>query len=213
MNLNPIWEGIAGGISLALLIGPAFFTLIQTSIYRGLKAGIILSTGIFFSDITLVLLSYFGLSQILGNGNNNIWIGIIGGIILIIFGIVTYYRKPHQNEQVCDEGLAVKQKNPSNLTYFLKGYVLNIANPFLLIFWMSIVILIKTNYHNDKSDIFLFFSTMLMVVLITDIIKSFVANRIKSYLKPPLMLWLNRCIGILLSIFGIILIFKVFYTF
>lgn len=210
MNLNPIWEGIAGGISLAFLIGPSFFTLIQTSIYRGFKASIILATGIFFSDITLVLLSYLGLSQILGNGNNNIWIGIIGGIILIIFGVVTYYRKPHQNEQICDEGLPIKQKNPKNFTYFLKGYVLNIANPFLIIFWMSIVILIKTNYHNDKSDIFLFFSTMLLIVLITDIIKSFVANKIKIYLKPAIMLWLNRCIGILLSIFGIILILRVF---
>jgi len=213
MNFNPLFEGIGFGLSLSVLIGPSFFTLIQTSIYRGFTAGMVLAFGIFVSDITLVILSYFGLSQIMGNENNQLLLGLIGGVLLIIFGVVTFYRKPHPEKIECNNGLQQKIKQPGISTYFLKGYFLNIANPFLIFFWMSIVIFVNSNYGTDKSDTFLFFTTMLGVVLITDFIKCFVANKLKAYLKPPIMLWLNRIVGVLLVVFGFILIFRVMYEF
>ncbi len=212
MNFDPVWQGVIAGLSLAFLMGPSFFTLIQTSIYRGFKAGIILATGILCSDATLVLVCYLGLSKIINNAKNDVWVGIIGGIVLIIFGIITFYRKPHIEYKDCDgAAVPIKIKTPRNLTYFLKGYVLNIANPFLLLFWMSILLIVQSNYNNDKSDILLFFSTMLAMSFMLDTIKSFIANKIKKYLNPPKMLWINRTIGIVLLIFGCVLIIRVFY--
>ncbi|HRS54261.1 MAG TPA: LysE family transporter [Bacteroidales bacterium] len=216
MNLNPLWQGIGLGLSLAILMGPAFFTLIQTSIYRGLKAGLILAMGVFFSDMTIVILSYLGISQIIDNGKNHIWLGIIGGVILIIFGIYTFYRKLHnENININSEinNLPPKVKKPGNFTYFIKGYVLNIANPFLFIFWMTVVLFVKSQYGNDKSDNLLFFGTMLSVIITTDFIKCFLANKLKKRLKPIIMLWVNKSVGILLILFGIILIIRVFYNF
>ena len=58
--MHPFWEGMILGLTLAIMLGPAMFSLIQTSIHRGLYRGILLAGGIFLSDFTLVLLCYLG---------------------------------------------------------------------------------------------------------------------------------------------------------
>ena len=51
-----------------------------------------------------------------------------GEIILIVFGIVTYTRKAPDTKT--ENG--IKPKKPGAITYLLKGFFLNIANPFVL---------------------------------------------------------------------------------
>ena len=84
-------EGTILGFSLAFLFGfgPAFFALIQTGLYRGLLSGVLLAFGIFLNDLVVVGLSLFGTSTIMSNVENFKTIGIIGGAILIVFGVVT----------------------------------------------------------------------------------------------------------------------------
>jgi threonine/homoserine/homoserine lactone efflux protein len=43
-------NGIVSGIVLAFLIGPVFFTIIQTSIERGFTSGVLVAVGVSFSD-------------------------------------------------------------------------------------------------------------------------------------------------------------------
>ena len=45
--------------------------------------------------------------------------------------------------------------------------------------------------------------------IFTDLLKSFVANRIKNFLKPNIMIWINRIIGLILMGFGLQMIFSV----
>ena len=51
-------EGIIIGLSLTFVMGfgPAFFTLIQTSINRGFKSAMLLDIGIILNDIMVVVL-------------------------------------------------------------------------------------------------------------------------------------------------------------
>ena len=91
--IKVLLEGILLGITLALLIGPSFFALIQTSIKNGFKSALALSFGIFLGDLLCVFLAYLGASQLFNNSNNKIIVGIIGGIILIIFGMLNFFQK------------------------------------------------------------------------------------------------------------------------
>ena len=82
--LHLLFEGFVLGLTLAILIGPAFFALVQTSIHRGFKSGFYLALGIFISDITLVFLSYLGASQLVSDPKNSIYVGGSGGLMLIL---------------------------------------------------------------------------------------------------------------------------------
>lgn len=206
--MRAIIEGILLGLTLAFIIGPAFFTLIQTSIHRGLKSGLLLAIGIFFSDMTLLFLCIFGFSKIITDEQNALYFGFIGGIMLISYGIVTFRRKPHM-----DNGDVQQVKKPGPLTYILKGFFLNFANPFIWFFWMGVVALVTSNYVDNPRNVYLFFSGSLLTVITTDFIKCFISHKIKRHLNNLILSRLNHSVGIVLVIFGIVLIVRVIIQF
>ncbi len=210
--ITPIWEGLLLGFTLAFLFGfgPALFALIQTSIHRGLLAGFLLAIGIFLSDVALVALCLMGALQIVNETpENQLFFGIITGAILIVFGIVTFTRKVmiSQDEDGEDE------KKPNPVTYVLKGFFLNFTNPFVWLFWILWVTTITANYKGDKTSVIALFSTTLLVILATDMLKCFGAYKIKRYVTPKFIQWINWVAGVGLVAFGIFMMIRAFIYF
>ncbi|MCX6242916.1 MAG: LysE family transporter [Bacteroidetes bacterium] len=199
--LHPLFEGMILGITIAITLGPALFALLQTSIKHGIKTGIFLALGIFASDLALVIGFYFGAAQIVNDKFYHLILGIIGGGIMTIFGIYTFFKKIPMTERV--EAInEIKVRKPGLLPYFFKGFVLNLANPFLWVFWITSMLAINATYGGDQRAVALFFSGTLFMVLTTDILKCFLANRIKVLGNPQVKLWLNRIVGLLFMIIG-----------
>ena len=207
--MHPLLEGSILGFTLAVMLGPAMFSLIQTSIHRGLYRGMLLAGGIFLSDLSLVWLCYFGAVQVIGNDRNYLMFGIIGGVILVIFGIVTFLRKV----QVTDDNNLINVKMPGPMTYIFKGFFLNFANPFVWLFWVSVMVTVSSGYGSDSWSIRAFFIGCLLTILATDIFKVIIANRLKRYLKPRILIMINHAVGIMLVLFGIYLVVKTFINF
>ncbi len=61
-----VFKGILMGLTLALVFGfgPAFFSLIQTSINRGFKSAMFLDVGIVVNDIMIVILMMMSSIQV-----------------------------------------------------------------------------------------------------------------------------------------------------
>ena len=203
--LHPLFEGIILGLTVAISIGPALFALLQTSIKHGTKIGIFLASGIFMSDMALVVGFYFGASRIVTNSKYHLVLGIIGGIVMSIFGIYTFFKKVHLTEQVeAINEIKVKKKGP--FPYFVKGFVLNFANPFLWVFWITSMLAINATYGGNQKSVALFFAATLSVILMTDILKVVLANKIKVAGNPQVKLWMNRIVGLLFMIIGAFII-------
>lgn len=210
--ITPIWEGIILGLTLAFLFGfgPALFALIQTSIHRGLLAGFQMALGIFLSDVTLVTLCLFGALQIINETpENQLFFGIITGIILIFFGIFTFTRKV----KIAEESEGVDEKSISPVTFILKGFFLNFTNPFVWLFWILWVATITSNYKGDTYSVIVLFSTTLLVILATDMLKCFGAYKIKRYITPHFIQWINWVAGAGLCIFGIFMVIRAIIEF
>ncbi|MBC8320490.1 MAG: LysE family transporter [Bacteroidetes bacterium] len=199
-------EGTILGFSLAFLFGfgPAFFALIQTGIYRGFIPGLFLAFGIFLNDLLIVTVSLLGATTIMSNTENFSLIGIIGGALLVIFGIVTYLRKT----EIEDSEDRSEIKVPHPLIYIGKGFLLNAVNPFVWIFWVSIIVSITARFSADTSKLILFFSGTLSVVLLTDIIKTFAAYQFKKFATDKFLILINKIAGIAITLFGIFLIMR-----
>lgn len=198
---HSLFEGMFLGLTVAIVIGPAMFALMQTSIKHGIKTGIVLALGIFCSDLTLVFGAYFGASQLISDPRYNLILGIVGGSVLFLFGLITLVRKVPKTEQV--EALnEIKVRHPGLLPYFVKGYLLNIANPSLWVFWITTVLAINASYGGNKQKVALFFAGTLFMVLGTDILKAILANKIRITSNPVVKIWVNRIVGILFMIIG-----------
>jgi threonine/homoserine/homoserine lactone efflux protein len=199
--LHPLFEGIILGLTVAISIGPALFALLQTSMKHGIKTGIFLAAGIFVSDLTLVIGFYFGAAQIVTNSSYHLVLGIVGGVVMAGFGVYTFFRKVPQTEQI-EPINEIKVKKQGRMPYFFKGFILNLANPFLWVFWITSMLAINAAYGGNQRSVALFFSASLFVILMTDILKVVLANKIKIAGNPQVKIWMNRIVGLLFMILG-----------
>jgi len=199
---DPIISGVGFGLLLAIMLGPVFFTLLQTSLHEGFKAAVHLAVGVLISDASLISICYFFASKLNMLDHYRTTMGWIGGIVMISFGVFNFFRKVKVKE-VDDNKKTVHAK------FMLQGFVLNIINPAVLLFWLGIVSVMSVKENYTRSHELMFFGSLLATVFVTDLLKSYVANKIKNMLKPNVMLWINRIIGTALVGFGINMIVKV----
>ena len=204
--MNSLLEGALLGLSLAFLFGfgPAFFALIQTAIQRGFWPAVLLALGIFINDVFIVTVSLLGSSQLFQATDNFKIIGIIGGSLLIVFGLYNIRTKPAA--QSAEQQLV--KNSPHPLIFIGKGFLLNIANPFVWIFWISVVVGVTARFKAETSQIFTFFASALIVVFLSDIVKSFAAFQFKKFATATFILYVHRIAAIGLIAFGIFLIIR-----
>lgn len=195
-----VLNGIKLGMVLAFLVGPVFFTIIQTSIERGFWNGARVALGVSASDTLYVAICYFGLFQFLNDPSVRTNMAYIGGAILILFGLyhlIIKSRKAH--------AIAVKTSNePNSFKYFIKGFIINGISPMVLIFWIGTLSIATIDFgYTSAFELFIFFSSLLITVLITDLLKAYLADRLRALITHRFLMIMNVLVGICLTIFGI----------
>lgn len=214
-------EGVIIGLSLALIMGfgPSFFTLIQTSISRGFKAAMFLDLGIILNDIMVVALMMMTNVQFnVADKENIIYAGISAGIILIIFGIYTFLLSPEKiihisenNTQKIDKMNEKFIDKPKWYVFISKGFIINIFNPFVWIFWITCVATTSSNFGGNRYSMIIFFIGVFATVLFFDILKAAGAYSLKRFFTEKMMKIMNQIIGIILMLFGLFIAVRVIF--
>ncbi|RPA67883.1 LysE family translocator [Cyclobacteriaceae bacterium YHN15] len=192
-------EGFSMGLLLSAMIGPVFFTLVQSSLENGFRYAAILALGILISDLLYVIVTYFGISFLAKFPNFQIFLALGGGIVLIGFGVATFFKK--NKERPNTGGLPVLKSKKRN--GFIKGFSINGINPFVLLFWISVAGLVSINEDYAKTDVGLYYAGILITVFCIDLLKAFVAKKLRSFVTPKLMGRMNKAVGIALMFFGL----------
>jgi threonine/homoserine/homoserine lactone efflux protein len=192
-------NGLQVGIVLTFLVGPVFFTIIQTSIERGFTRGALIAVGVSLSDILYVLICYLGFAQIMADSNMKVYLAYGGGVVLIGFGLYHLLVKS-QGKPSGDRG-AIDERRP--FMYLVKGFIINGVTPMVLFFWIGTVSLATITYgYTEPGEFTLFFGAVLGIVLATDILKAYVADRLRLLLTPASLRIINIVMGIALIFFG-----------
>ncbi|MCU0352110.1 MAG: LysE family transporter [Flavobacterium sp.] len=208
MYLQDILTAIPWGLLLAFSIGPGFFVLLETSITKGFRFDL----GIVFSDIIFILIAYLSTNQLLEQLKDNPTLFVIGGIIMFVYGIVSFillkknFQK--QTEIITDED-NIPKKNYFAL--FFKGFLLNFINIGVLGFWMMIIITYGPQMEMNTSRIFIFFAAILAFYLLFDVAKILLAKQLKHKLTPSNIYKIKRVISIIILIFGLFFILQGFF--
>ena len=209
MGFNEIKDAVLIGFFLSFMIGPVFFMLIQTSIIKGARAAIAFDLGVILGDIVFILIAYYGSKSLLEQIKDDPRLFYIGGIILLIYGLITYLDKS-QKKTIADESIVVLPEKTNYIKLFIKGFLLNFINVGVLGFWLGMIVVVGSNLKMDPSKIFNYFSVIIVSYFITDIGKILLAKQLKKKLTPKVTYKVKRSMGILLMIFGIALILKGF---
>lgn len=207
LEIEALFQGILLGLVLMVSAGPIFFAVIETSIRKGFWYALSISVGTLFSDLFYISLAYFGLQPMFENETFKFWLGICGGVVLVAFGIVYLMKKPDLHAA----DLHMKTKS-SYTAYALKGFVINTLNPFVIFFWLGVLGFVTVNYNKSIPSQILFFIGCLSMFFAADMLKAFVAGKIKHLMKPELFLWMNRVVGLVMIYFGLRMAWKVAIT-
>jgi threonine/homoserine/homoserine lactone efflux protein len=199
--MPPFITGLLFGLIFIFSLGPAFFSLLQTSVQKGFKKAIFLAIGISLSDILYVSLALMGVASLLEEPRTKMWLAIGGTVVLVAYGVYSWFKKPKIYVSDGYEG------DFSYLKYLFKGFILNGFNPFIVVFWVGIIGIISVNY--DFSDVgrIYFFSGVLTTILVSDLTKAFVAYRLRSQITPKKILIMNRSVGVILILFGLQMVY------
>ncbi len=203
--MQDIINAIPLGIALAFMIGPVFFVLLETSAIKGFRAAVVFDLGVILADVLFVLFAYYGSRTLLEKIKDDPRLFILGGGILFIYGLFTFYKR--RKPVISDEDLVVVEKN-NYLGLFIKGFFLNFINIGVLAFWLGMVVVISPNLGMDDARIFRYFTSIIIAYFLTDIVKILLAKQLKSKLTPFVIRKIKRGMGIALMIFGLILAAK-----
>jgi threonine/homoserine/homoserine lactone efflux protein len=194
---------------LTFSFGPAFFALINTGIKYGYKSGSALAIGIVVSDFLLCILIIFlvsiGATNLIHDEKNQRFMGILAGMVLVIFGAL-YFRKP-----ITKSDDAIELKLPSTTTMLFKGFFLNVLNPTVWLLWLGNVTAVSNSLSYSVVKMIIYFSITLGLVLSVELAKVALAEKIKGFLTEKKMHLVNTITGILLIIFGLVLIYNHYF--
>ena len=211
MDIYDFKNAILIGFFMAFMIGPVFFMLIQTSILKGARAAIALDLGVLIGDLTFILIAYYGSRPLLEKIKDDPRLFFMGGLVLIIYGLITYLDKENKKENIASaKSIKVPIIQNNYVKLFFKGYFLNFINIGVLAFWLGTVLVISPTLNMNQNAIFSYFGIILLAYFVTDLGKIFLAKQLKDKMTPTLIYRVKKIMGIILIICGVFLILKGF---
>ncbi len=195
MYLLPFIHGIWQGFIISILLfGPAFFKLINTSIQHGFKHGLMLAWGVFLSDLLVVILCLFGFANIMEYPIFQKFYSLLAAVLLFLLGIKAF---KHQYRTFAK---SYASRVPENKN-MLKGFALNLINPFTFILWLNVQGTVSLKYAGSKDYIWLVsinLFSILLVIFLMDILKVYLSHLLGKRLNIRLFFYINKYFGVLL---------------
>jgi threonine/homoserine/homoserine lactone efflux protein len=208
--LSLIYQTVIIVLLLTFSFGPAFFALINGAINYGYKKTSQLAIGVVLSDsvvcFLIIHLINLGATNYIHDDKTQRFMGILAGIVLVGFG-VAHFRAPKTANDSKVDLLA-----PSGQSMILKGFFLNSLNPSVWLLWLGNVTAVSKTMKYSVTKMVIFFSITLGLVLLVELAKISAANRLKQVLTSRTMYIVNVTTGILLVIFGVVLIYNHYFN-
>ncbi|MBE7696580.1 LysE family translocator [Tenacibaculum finnmarkense] len=196
------------GFIMSFMIGPVFFMLIKTSILKGARAAIAFNIGVILGDIAFMLIAYYGSRSLLEKIKDDPRLFMVGGLILIVYGFITYFDKNNKKDAQITDVKIIESTN--YLKFLAKGFALNSINVGVLATWLGVILVVGPTLNMDPTAIFWYFTTILFGYATTDLGKILLAKQLKNKLTPLVIYRIKKGMGVLLIVFGVLIMLKSF---
>ena len=198
--MNEFLQGIILGWGVAVPIGP-INVLIMSYALKNYAQALSLGVGAMCADLGYLVLSILGVSQIVHKPMIFNILAISGCLFLLYmsYGIFKNARR--------DIYIQKNINNENKKRLFIKGFLLNLMNPFVIIFWISVsTTTAKMGNHILLSLIGLFLGIISWITLFPLVI-----YKSRTLLKKSTTIALSYISSLILVFFAVMLIYKSFF--
>ncbi len=202
------FSAIGLGIMLSFVfIGPIFFLLIETSFSRSPRHAAVLDLGVILADIVCIVAAYYASSDLVHLIDSHPSFYRITALLAFVYGIIMVVTKTKMH--VKNEEKIISQ---SYLRTFINGFLFNILNIGVVLFWIVTVISVRSSYPKP-AEFILYISIVLSTYLLLDLLKILLAKQFHYKLTQKVANTLRRGVGIVLMLFGIFIFLQSFKNF
>jgi len=206
MELEFLLKGIIVGLLASIPLGPVGLLCIQRTFNKGRHSGFFSGMAAASVDAIFALIAALGLTFIINFiKEQQFFIQLVGGIVLIILGLNIFYKNPVKQIR--------KQKLKKNNLFhdYISVFFLTLSNPVAV--FLFVAALASIDIVSVESPIMstlmvvagVFLGALLWWVSLVAFVDLF---RKKFRLKQ--LWWINKIAGVLIVVFGIFAIFYVF---
>lgn len=206
--MEAVLKGLAISLLLVFSVGPLVFTVIKQSIVNGRTGGFSFITGIWLSDLLIVVLSNVFSEVVTSLLHFKKAIGIFGSLFLVGMGIFYLFLKTIKQRSA--EESAIRVSGSTHVRLIIAGFFINILNPAVIAFWLTTATTLAI--ANSVTDRIVIFSTCILVNFGADVGKVLLAGKLSKKLTHRNIVLINKISGLLLLIFGIALFLGVLYS-
>ena len=211
MLVEPILKGLLLGLILSISIGPVIFAIIKQSLTNGKRSGYAFVAGVSSSDFVLLFICNVFTSLFNLVLNHKSAIALAGAGFLLIMGLYTLFFKKLKLENMGSDGINKTVSIKDLVSSYFSGFLMNTLNPSVFLFWFAWTAAINNSADNTPNPIqykLVVFGTCLGFVLLSDLIKVFLAGKLRPRLTEKNLLWINRFSGMIILIFSAVLLYS-----
>lgn len=194
--IEAVLKGFGLGLLLSISVGPVIFTVLKQSINNGFKGGLSFISGVFISDLLLVVLGNVFAALFVNLLQYSKPVGIVGSVLIVTLGVYFLFIK---KIDAADHTADVQRSGGHYIRIAISGFLMNTLNPGVIGFWF---VTTTANAAFSQLDRIIMFSICLMWNLAADLAKVFFANKIRKRLTVHNIRLINKISGGILIVFG-----------
>lgn len=191
-------QGLFFGWGAAVPIGPVN-VLIMSYALRSYKLGAAIGLGAMSTDVFYLLLMSFGVLSVLNIPVLFNILAIFGSIFLLYIAYLTYKSA---------DNMITQSSNLSESSFvgcFVKGMLLNLVNPYVIGFWLSV-----SSFTAKTSNVSLSLAGLVLAISIWILGLPIMVAKSKRFISQNVAKWFAYISAVLMAIFAIMLLFNTF---
>jgi threonine/homoserine/homoserine lactone efflux protein len=201
---SAILGGLLLGLFMAISVGPTLFAIIRYSLNHSYKTGLAFVLGVSVSDIMYVTIANLAAPWLDFIYKYERTVALLGGIILAVIGLFGLLRKYTPRRPSSTQSIVT---NGHYFRIWLSGFLINTANPGVIINWIASVTLVTNataSLTTGQGIVYraVFFGCCLVLVLGVDMLKVFLADSIRKRLTLRKVMYLQKISSACLFVIG-----------
>lgn len=198
-TLELVIKGLIVGILASAPMGPVGVLTIQRTLNKGRWYGMVTGLGAAVSDIIYAAISLLGMSFVMDfieNPRNMFWFKVIGGILLMLFGIYTYLSNPTNN---------LRPANPNKGSLWhngITGFLVTFSNPLIILLFIALMARFEFVVPEHYWEQGLGYIAIFAGALIWWFGLTYIINKVRNKFQVSTICKINRLIGSVVIIAG-----------
>jgi threonine/homoserine/homoserine lactone efflux protein len=202
--MSNVLQGLLIGLSIAATVGPMFMLCVQRTLQKGYRYGLLSGMGIATGDGIYGSIAGCGLTSITALlVHLQLWVRLIGGLFLLYLGIKTLLTRPAESTATVHGG--------NLLTAYLSTLGLTLTNPATILSFTAIFMGLGIgSTHRNYMEAMLMVIGVFLGSTCWWLILTSSLSLLRGKLPQRWMLWLNRCSGAIITLFGLFAVGSLF---